>query len=51
MSNLHKIVKKKENEFSTKLNKINNDIKKIDKYIKENNDKILKKKKNTMKYY
>ena len=45
MSNLDKIVKNKENEFSTKLNKINNDIKKIDNYIKE------KKKKNTMKYY
>ena len=49
MSNLDKIVKNKENEFSTKLNKINNDIKKIDNYIKENNDKIIKKKKNTMK--
>ena len=44
MSNLDKIVKNKENEFSTKLNKIN-DIKKIDNYIKENNDKIIKKEK------
>ena len=45
MSNFDKIVKNKENEFSTKLNKINNDIKKIDNYIKENNDKIIKKEK------
>ena len=42
MSNLDKIVKNKENEFSTKLN---NDVKKIDNYIKENNDKIIKKEK------
>ena len=45
MSNLDKIVKNKENEFSTKLNKLNDDVKKIDKYIKENNDKIIKKEK------
>ena len=45
MSKLDKIVKNKENEFSTKLNKINNDIKKIDNYIKENNNKIIKKEK------
>ena len=44
MSNLDKIVKNKENEFSTKLNKLNN-VKKIDNYIKENNDKIIKKEK------
>ena len=30
ISNLDKIVKSKENEFSTKLNKLNNDVKKID---------------------
>ena len=44
MNNLGKIVKNKENKFSTKLNKLNNDVKKIDNYIKENNDKIIKKK-------
>ena len=44
MSNLDKIVKNKENEFSTKSNKIN-DVKKINNYIKENNDKIIKKEK------
>ena len=48
---LDKIVKNKENEFSTKLNKLNNDVKKIDNYIKENNDKIIKKEKDTMKYF
>ena len=45
MNNLDKIVKNKENGFSTKLNKLNNDVKKIDNYIKENNDKIIKKEK------
>ena len=44
MNNLDKIVKNKENGFSTKLNKLNN-VKKIDNYIKENNDKIIKKEK------
>ena len=44
MNNLDKIVKNKENEFSTRLNKLNNDVKKVDNYIKENNDKIIKKK-------
>ena len=28
MNNLDKIIKNKENEFSTKLNKLNNDVKK-----------------------
>ena len=32
MNNLDKI-ENKENEFSTKLNKLNNDVKKIDNYI------------------
>ena len=45
MNNLDKIVKNKENEFNTKLNKSNNDVKKIDYFIKENNDKIIKKEK------
>ena len=44
MNNLDKIFKNKENEFSTKLNKIMM-LKKIDNYIKENNDKIIKKEK------
>ena len=44
MNNLDKIFKNKEYEFSTKLNKLN-DVKKIDNYIKENNDKIIKKEK------
>ena len=33
MKNLDKIVKNKENEFSTKSNKLNSDVKKIDNYI------------------
>ena len=45
MDNLDKIVKNKENEFSAKLNKLNNDAKKIEIYVKENNDKIIKKEK------
>ena len=45
MSNLDKIVKNKETELSTKLNKLNDDVEKIDNYIKENNDKIIKKEK------
>ena len=45
MNNLDKIVKNKENEFSTKLDKLNNDVKKIGNYIKENNDKIIRKEK------
>ena len=45
MNNLDKIVKNKENEFSTKLNKLNNNVKKIYNYIKKNNDKIIKKEK------
>ena len=45
MNNLDKIFKNKENEFSTKRNKLNNDVKIIDNYIKENNDKIIKKEK------
>ena len=39
MHNLDKIVTDKENKWSTKLNKLNNDVKKLDNYIKENNDK------------
>ena len=35
MNNLDKIVKNKENKFSIKLNKLNNDFKKIGNYIKK----------------
>ena len=38
MSNLDKMITSKENEWNTKLNKLNNDAKKIDNYIKKNND-------------
>ena len=38
MRNLDKMVTDKENKWSTKLNKLNNDVKKLDNYIKENND-------------
>ena len=39
MRNLDKMVTDKENKWSTKLNKLNNDVKKLDNYIKENYDK------------
>ena len=39
MSNLDKVVTGKENKWSTKFNKLNNDVKKLENYIKENNDK------------
>ena len=42
MSDLDKMVVSKENEWNTKLNKLNNDAKKIDNYIK----KIMMQKKN-----
>ena len=38
MSNLDKMVTDKENKWSTELNKLNNGVKKLDNYIKENND-------------
>ena len=38
ISDLDKMLASKENEWNTKLNKFNNDAKKIDNYIKENND-------------
>ena len=41
MSNLDKTVTDKENKWSIKLNKLNNDVKKFDNYIKENNDKKI----------
>ena len=41
MSNLDKMVKVKENKRSSKLNKLNNDVKNLDNHIKENNDKKI----------
>ena len=41
MSPSGKIVTNKENKWSSKLNKLNNDVKNIDNYIKENNDKKI----------
>ena len=38
MSDLDKMVTSKEDEWNTKLNKLNNDAKKIDNYIKKNNN-------------
>ena len=39
VNNLYVKVTSKKNDFNAKLNKLNDNIKKIDKYIKENNDK------------
>ena len=41
MSHLDKMVMGKKNKWSTKLNKLNNDVKKLDNYIKKNNDKKI----------
>ena len=41
MGNLDKMVTDKENKWSTKLNKLNSDVKRLDNYIKENNDKKI----------
>ena len=38
MRDLDKMVKNKEDEWKTKLNKLNNDTKKIGNYIKKNNN-------------
>ena len=46
MGNLYKMVTDKDNKWSTKLNTLNNDVKKLDNYIKENNDKKLIQKNN-----
>ena len=46
----NKSFKDKENKNSTKLNKINHNVKKLKNYIKENNDKIDNKEKNTIIY-
>ena len=41
MSNLDKMVESKENKWNTKLNKLSNDVKKLDDCIKENNYKKI----------
>ena len=41
MSNLDKMVTSTENKWSFKLNKLNNNVKKLENYIKENNDKKI----------
>ena len=41
ISNLDKMFTDKENKGSTKLDKLNNDVKKLDNYIKENKDKKI----------
>ena len=46
MSNLDKMLIDKENKWSTKLDKLNNDVKKLDNYIKENNNKKINTEKN-----
>ena len=49
MSNLDKMVTGKENKWSSKLNKlnnVNNEVKKLDNYMKENNDKNINIEKN-----
>ena len=46
MSNLDKMVTSKENKWNTKLNKLNNDVKNLDDYIKENNDQNINMEKN-----
>ena len=46
MSNLDKMTMGKENKWSSKLNKLNNEIKRLDSYIKENNDKKINIEKN-----
>ena len=45
MSNLDKIATSEKNKWSTKLNKLNNDVKKLKNYIKENSDKKINKEK------
>ena len=41
MSNLDKMVTSKENKWSSNLNKSNNNVKILENYIKENNDKKI----------
>ena len=41
MRNLYKKVTDEENKWSAKLDKLNNDVKKLDNYIKNNNNKKI----------
>ena len=46
MHNFDKKFTSKENKLHVKLDKLNNDVKKLDKYIKENNNEKINIKKN-----
>ena len=41
MSDLDKMVTGKENKWNPKLNKLDNNVKKLKNYVEENNDKII----------
>ena len=45
MSDLDKTVMSKENKWNSKLNKLDNNFKKIGNYVKENNDEKINKEK------
>ena len=45
MSDLDKMVTSKENKWNPKLNELNNNVKKLDNYIKENNNGKINKEK------
>ena len=45
MSDLDKMVTSKENKWKPKLNELNNNVKKLDNYIKENNNGKINKEK------
>ena len=45
MSDLDKMVTSKENKWNPKLNKLKNNVKKLDNYIKENNNEKINKEK------
>ena len=45
MSDLDKMVMSKENKWNPKLNKLKNNVKKLDNYIKENNNEKINKEK------
>ena len=45
MSDLDKMITSKENKWNPKLNELNNNVKKLDNYIKENNNGKINKEK------
>ena len=45
MSDLDKMVTSKENKWNPKLNELNNNVKKLDNYTKENNNEKINKEK------